>query len=134
MWAIQIGDVEDKDAPVVHVLYNGRDHYFAFSDQTATSTSVPLDCEFILLHLFDTSNFDEHQCLGTLLTRSLVKALVLRGDPLIEVFQVRLFHGFYHSFRHSSCRLSTQSIDSRIDSSSYAQAAGKGKVSGFCIL
>ena len=52
MWAIQIGDVEDKDAPVVHVLYNGRDHYFAFSDQTATSTSVPLDCEFILLHLF----------------------------------------------------------------------------------
>jgi hypothetical protein len=30
---------------VVHVLYNGRDHYFAFSADAATPKSVPVDCE-----------------------------------------------------------------------------------------
>ena len=29
----------------VHVLYNGRDHYFAFSADAATPSSVPVDCE-----------------------------------------------------------------------------------------
>ena len=35
------------NSPAVHVLYNGRDHYFAFRDESATPSSIPLDCEFI---------------------------------------------------------------------------------------
>ena len=43
MRVLAFGDV-DTNAPAVHVL-NGRDHYFAFSSELATPTSVPLDCE-----------------------------------------------------------------------------------------
>jgi hypothetical protein len=42
-----IGDEAYKS--IVHVLYNGRDHYFAFDQERATATSQPKDCEFGVL-------------------------------------------------------------------------------------
>jgi hypothetical protein len=42
-----IGD--EAYTSIVHVLHNGRDHYFAFDQESATATSQPKDCEFGVL-------------------------------------------------------------------------------------
>ena len=44
----QIGEKFGTEVKV-HVLFNGRDHYFAFDQEGATERSLPKDCEFGVL-------------------------------------------------------------------------------------